>query len=107
MTARSRDGMDFQTAFGEVVREQRHANGLTLRSLSGRGFIALGYLSEVERGHKCPSSDIIASIADGLGIDAGELIVQTGIRMTGVPESPESLFKLRDRAWDEQYSDLR
>jgi transcriptional regulator with XRE-family HTH domain len=98
--------LDFQTAFGEVVREKRHANGLTLRTLSGRGFIALGYLSEVERGQKCPSSDIIESIADGLGMDAGELIIQTGMRMTGVPDSPESLF-IRNLDWDKQYSDLK
>ena len=97
--------LDFQTALGEVIREQRHANGQTLRSLSGRGFIALGYLSEVERGQKCPSSDIIDSIADGLGIDAGELIIQTGMRMAGVPDSPESLF-VRDSTWAKQYADL-
>jgi transcriptional regulator with XRE-family HTH domain len=97
--------LDFQTALGEVIREQRHANGLTLRSLSGRGFIPLGYLSEVERGQKCPSSDIIDSIADGLGIDSGELIIQTGMRMAGVPDSPESLF-VRDSTWAKQYADL-
>jgi transcriptional regulator with XRE-family HTH domain len=107
MTARSRNGMDFQTAFGEVVREQRRANEITMRSVTDRGHIALGYLSEVERGHKMPSSLIIASIADGLGIDASELIIQTGMRMSNVPESPESLFKLRDRDWANQYSDLR
>jgi transcriptional regulator with XRE-family HTH domain len=96
--------LDFQTALGEVIREQRHANGQTLRSLSGRGFIALGYLSEVERGQKMPSSDIIESIANGLGMDTGELIIQTGIRMAEVPDSPESLFIPN---WVKQYADLK
>ena len=99
--------MDFQTAFGEVVREQRRAHKLTMRKITDRGHLGLGYLSEVERGLKMPSSVIIASIADGLGIDPSELIIQTGMRMSNVPESPESLFKLRDRDWANQYSDLR
>ena len=95
--------LDFQTALGEVIREQRHANGQTLRDLSGRGFIALGYLSEVERGQKCPSSEIIESIANGLGMRAGELIIQTGMLMAEVPDSPESLFTPN---WVKQYADL-
>jgi len=97
--------LNFQTALGEVIREKRHANGQTLRSLSGRGFIALGYLSEVERGQKCPSSEIIESIANGLGMDTGELIIQTGMRMAVVPDTPESLF-VRDSTWAKQYANL-
>lgn len=86
--------IDFQTAFGEVVREQRLANNQTLRSLSGNGYLALGYLSEVERGRKSPSSVIVQAIADGLGIEAGELVVRAGLRMTvDVPETAESLFE--------------
>lgn len=98
--------LDFQTALGEVIREKRQANGLTLRSLSGRGFIALGYLSEVERGQKMPSSEIIESIANGLGVDSCDLIIQTGMRMAGVPDTPESLF-VRDSGWLSQYADLK
>lgn len=97
--------MDFQTAFGEVVRDRRLANGLTLRSLSANGYLALGYLSEVERGHKCPSSAIIEAIADGLGVKASDLIVEAGFRMGGVPDTPESLFS-RNGEWVRQYADL-
>jgi transcriptional regulator with XRE-family HTH domain len=101
---------DFQTAFGEVVREQRLAKGLTLRTLSANGYLALGYLSEVERGHKCPSSGIIQSIADGLGVGSYELVVQTGLRMAQVPDNAESILEaesVRNFDWQKQYADLR
>jgi transcriptional regulator with XRE-family HTH domain len=97
--------MDFQTAFGEVVRDRRLANGLTLRSLSSNGYLALGYLSEVERGQKCPSSAIIEAIADGLGVNASDLVIEAGLRMANVPDTPESLFA-RSAEWVGQYSDL-
>jgi transcriptional regulator with XRE-family HTH domain len=102
--------MDFQTAFGEIVREQRLANNQTLRSLSGNGYLALGYLSEVERGQKCPSSAIIEAIADGLGVSASLLIIEAGFRMAreAIPETVESLFPpIRNADWQKQYADLR
>jgi len=102
--------MDFQTAFGEVVRDRRLANGLTLRSLSANGYLALGYLSEIERGHKCPSSQMMDAIADGLGISTYELVVETGYRMARgtIPDTTESLFPpIRNESWRKQYADLR
>lgn len=97
--------MDFQTAFGEVVRDRRLANKQTLRSLSSNGYLALGYLSEVERGQKCPSSAIIEAIADGLGVNSFDLVIEAGLRMANVPDTPESLFS-RNGEWIGQYSDL-
>ncbi len=102
--------MDFQTAFGEVVRDRRLAKGQTLRTLSANGYLALGYLSEIERGHKCPSSDIIDAIANGLGVATYDLIIETGYRMaTGtIPDTTESLFPpIRNADWQKQYADLR
>lgn len=104
--------LDFQTAFGEVVREKRLAKGFTLRHLSGNGYLALGYLSEVERGQKCPSSEIIEAIANGLGEQTYDLIMETGMRMAtsqvAIPQSAESLFTpIRDADWHKQYADLR
>lgn len=86
--------MNFRQALGEVIREQRLAQERTLRSITDGGFIALGYLSEVERGQKDPSSEIIDSIANGLGIETYELIIKAGYKMADleIPETPESLF---------------
>jgi len=86
--------MNFRQALGEVVKEQRLAKGLTLRSLSSNGYISLGYLSEVERGQNEVSSSVIENIANGLGVDSYELIIKAGYRMADleIPETPESLF---------------
>lgn len=86
--------MNFRQALGEVIREQRLAKGLTLRSLSDNGYISLGYLSEVERGQKDASAEIVENIANGLGVRSYELILDAGYLMADVyvPDSPESLF---------------
>ena len=42
----------FREALGEVLRAERMRRGLTLRELSGRARISLGYIPEVERGQK-------------------------------------------------------
>ena len=54
---------------GEVLRDFRQQKGRTLRQVASRASVALGYLSEVERGQKEASSEILASVAEvpGLG----------------------------------------
>jgi transcriptional regulator with XRE-family HTH domain len=66
--------MQFGTAFGHAVRKIRSERGMTLRDLSAKSHISLGYLSEVERGSKDASSQVIDCIARGLGISNHELI---------------------------------
>lgn len=103
-------GMKFKQAIGEVIREQRQANGLQLRDLSQRGFVSYSYLSEVERGLKDCSSDSLQSIANGLGVELYDLIIEAGYRMAGdtikVPDTPENLF-VRNGDWLRQYADLK
>ena len=50
---------------GEVLRARRIAQGLTLRDVSARARVSLGYISEVERGQKEPSSELLAALAGG------------------------------------------
>lgn len=66
--------MNLRTAIGGTVRELRHQRNLTLRQLSNSSHVALGYLSEVERGHKDASSQILESIAKGLSLSTYQLI---------------------------------
>jgi transcriptional regulator with XRE-family HTH domain len=73
--------MKFRRALGEVIRETRHELGLNLRDVSSRGTIALGYLSEVERGHKEASSEILECIALGLDVPLSKLIERTAIKV--------------------------
>lgn len=101
-------GMKFSEALGEVIRERRLALGLSLREVSSTGYVSMGHLSDVENGRKEGSSSFINGVANGLGIEASELIIQAGFRMTGleVPDTPESLFE-RGSVWANQYADLK
>lgn len=51
---------------GDVLRDFRLQKGRTLRQVAGDASVALGYLSEVERGQKEASSEILAAVADAL-----------------------------------------
>ena len=53
---------------GDVLRDFRLQKGHTLRQVAGRASVALGYLSEVERGQKEASSEILAAVAEALDI---------------------------------------
>lgn len=101
-------GMKFSEALGEVIREQRLAKELTLRDVARNGFVSMGHLSDVENGRKEGSSAFINGVANGLGMEASELIIQAGFRMARVevPDTPESLF-VRDSKWANQYADLK
>ena len=51
---------------GEELRRRRQDQGRTLREVSGAAAVSLGYLSEVERGHKEASSELLAAICEAL-----------------------------------------
>lgn len=51
---------------GDVLRDFRLQKGRTLRQVAGDASVALGYLSEVERGQKEASSEILAAVAEAL-----------------------------------------
>jgi transcriptional regulator with XRE-family HTH domain len=53
-------------SLGAVLRAERMRRGMTLRELSARARISLGYISEVERGQKEASSELLAALCDAL-----------------------------------------
>jgi hypothetical protein len=53
---------------GEVLRRERQRQGRTLREVSGAARVSLGYLSEVERGQKEASSELLAAICRALDL---------------------------------------
>ncbi|SFD64019.1 helix-turn-helix domain-containing protein [Streptomyces aidingensis] len=59
---------------GDVLRRQRQRQGRTLREVSSSARVSLGYLSEVERGQKEASSELLASICDALDLRMSELL---------------------------------
>jgi len=69
--------MLMRTALGYVLREERLARKKTLRQISTKGVIALGYLSEIERGQKEVSSELLRDVCETLGLSVAEVLVAT------------------------------
>ncbi|TKJ29749.1 transcriptional regulator [Blastococcus sp. CCUG 61487] len=74
---------------GDYIREQRNAAKVSLRELARNAGVSNPYLSQVERGLRKPSAEILASIARGLKISAESLYEQAGIldRRSGNPDT--------------------
>ena len=64
---------------GDYLREQRHSAQLSLRQLSAVAGISNPYLSQIERGLKKPSAEILQALAKALRISAESLYVRAGI----------------------------
>ncbi|MGH9297220.1 MAG: helix-turn-helix domain-containing protein [Acidimicrobiales bacterium] len=70
---------DRWTDLGEFIRQQRETARLSLRKLSDIAGISNPYLSQIERGLRKPSAEILQQIARGLRISAETLYVRAGI----------------------------
>ncbi|MGY1617117.1 helix-turn-helix domain-containing protein [Geodermatophilus sp. SYSU D00691] len=67
------------SAVGDFIREQRHAARVSVRELARSAGVSNPYLSQVERGLRKPSAEVLAAIARGLKISAETLYEQAGI----------------------------
>jgi transcriptional regulator with XRE-family HTH domain len=77
---------------GGYLREQREAAQLSLRQAAKAAGISNPYLSQIERGLRRPSADILQQLAKGLRISAEQLYVRAGIledSATAGPEKPD------------------
>ena len=66
---------------GEVLRSVRQHQGRTLREVSSQARVSLGYLSEVERGQKEASSELLEAITDALGVPLWYVLREVSDRM--------------------------
>lgn len=64
---------------GQFIRDQRTKSRLTLRNLAEKAGVSDPYLSQIERGLRKPSADILQAIAKGLRISAESLYVKAGM----------------------------
>jgi transcriptional regulator with XRE-family HTH domain len=64
---------------GETLRALRLRQRRTLREVSASARVSLGYLSEVERGQKEPSSELLAAIAAALDVELSELFQEVAV----------------------------
>ena len=63
-----------RTLLGDALRETRLRQHRTLREVSSAARVSLGYLSEVERGQKEASSELLASICRALGVRLADVL---------------------------------
>jgi len=66
-------------SIGDYIREQREQARISMRQLAQQAGVSNPYLSQIERGLRKPSADILQQIAKGLRISAEALYVQAGI----------------------------
>lgn len=84
-------GILIREVIGEALREMRIDAGLTLREVSVASMVSLGYLSEIERGHKEASSEVLNSIVAALGQSLGELMSIVAMKIVSLEVSPSEI----------------
>jgi transcriptional regulator with XRE-family HTH domain len=67
-----------RTRLGEVLRRARQEQRRTLADVARAAKVSMPYLSEVERGRKEASSEVLAAICDALGVELADVLVQVG-----------------------------
>jgi transcriptional regulator with XRE-family HTH domain len=70
-----------RTQLGNTLRGHRLSQRRTLRDVSGAARVSLGYLSEVERGQKEASSELLASICDALDLELADLLAEISLEL--------------------------
>jgi transcriptional regulator with XRE-family HTH domain len=76
-----------RTELGTTLRGHRLRQRRTLRDVSGAARVSLGYLSEVERGQKEASSELLASICDALDLELADLLAEVSRSLRGGGEA--------------------
>ena len=94
----------FRRLLGEVLRVHRLERGMTLREVSAEARVSLGYISEIERGQKeassellfslchaldLPLSDVLRSVSDAVAIEEAAIAAATPIQVVTERDSDE------------------
>ncbi|MCT2281538.1 helix-turn-helix domain-containing protein [Micromonospora chalcea] len=81
---------------GDALRTRRQGQHRTLREVSSAANVSLGYLSEIERGQKEPSSELLAAICDALGARLSELLREVSDTVALAEQMPGVLVPVAD-----------
>jgi transcriptional regulator with XRE-family HTH domain len=88
----------FRASLGDVLRAERMRQGMTLRELSSTARVSLGYISEIERGQKEASSELLAALCEALDVplsgvlrDVSDLVLveELGLAVDATPGAGE------------------
>ena len=89
----------FRRLLGDVLRDARMQRGLTLREVSADARVSLGYISEIERGQKEASSELLASLCAALDMPLSDVlrevsdlvaIEEAAAELTRIPVAPRA-----------------
>ena len=97
---------DLGSSLGDYLREQRTAARLSLRQLSELAGVSNPYLSQIERGLKRPSAEILQQLAKGLEVSAESLYVRAGI-LDAEATHPETSTDVRRAIADDPHLTTR
>ncbi|KUG53247.1 DNA-binding protein [Serinicoccus chungangensis] len=75
----------WREAVGDTVRQERLDRGERIIDVAERAGIAPQYLSEIERGRKDPSSEVLSAVAGALDLGAGEVTRRAATQMSRGP----------------------
>jgi len=76
-----REQLDLRTAIGDVLRQRRVRQGRTLRQVSAEARVSLGYISEIERGQKEASSEMLGALCDALQVPLSSVLREVSDRL--------------------------
>lgn len=79
---RRRERPLLRETLGSVLRGLRGESGRTLRDVADAARVSPGYLSEIERGRKEASSELLGSISDALEVTLGEILIRAAVEVS-------------------------
>jgi transcriptional regulator with XRE-family HTH domain len=85
---------------GDVLRDARRQQGRTLREVSSVARVSLGYLSEVERGQKEASSELLASICGALDVPLSSVLHEVSERVAAAENIVPATVRVPDTVPD-------
>lgn len=91
VTTRARQRRLWRDVVGAVLRESRSRRGERLADVAVRAGVSPQYLSEVERGRKEPSSEILAAVADALDLTLADLTRRVTLTLDAEPRRQRHL----------------
>lgn len=83
-----------RTTLGQVLRRTRRDQGRTLADVAGTANVSMQYLSELERGRKEASSEVLAAICDALDVELPDVLTEVGRELAGAFGQPAALLRL-------------
>ena len=78
----------WREAVGTQLREERRTRGERIADVAGRAGVSPQYLSEIERGRKDPSSEVLSALAGALGLSVLDLTERAVGHLVRVPAQP-------------------